>query len=226
MKIKELQLLTNQLKETKKFYTNILGLKVIDESSNEITLQAGCSELTFIETKSTHIYHFCFLIPSNKIYEALEWFEKRGNILLIESQRKIQHFESWNAHSFYFFDPSGNIVEFIARQELKNESNVAFDSNSILCINEIGMPTKDILATNELLERELHSKFWKGNLDSFGTHGSQTGLLLLPNYLLKAKWFPTTIKIKPEPFKVQLDINKISYSMEYKNEFISISVLE
>ncbi|MBW2936759.1 VOC family protein [Aureisphaera sp. CAU 1614] len=225
MKIKKLQLLTNNLKDTKEFYTVSLGLQTIEESSDKFTLQIGRSELTFLKAQNNHIYHFCFLIPSNKIIEALEWFEKRGRVLSIENQRKIQNFESWNAQSFYFKDPSGNIVEFIVRHDIENKSDVAFGSDSILCVNEIGMPTRDILTTNRFLESKLTSKFWKGNFKSFGTHGSQIGLLLLPNYLLKAKWFPTELVIKPEPFKAQLEINEILYSLEYKNETISISIL-
>ena len=43
---------------------------------------------------------------------------------------------------------------------------------------------------------------------------------LLPNYDLKDIWFPTSIKIKPEPFEAIIENGKEEYHIKYRNEKI------
>ena len=70
------------------------------------------------------------------------------------------------------------------------------------------------------------TEFWKGDIKRFGTNGSQEGLFLLPNYEIKDIWFPTKIKIKPEPFEIQFENNGERYHMEYKNGKIITAAIE
>lgn len=223
MKITHLRLFTNKLTLEKTFYTKTLGFELLAETTNQFTIKVGWSTLTFERTKEPHIYHFCFLIPSNKLKEGLAWLNKRVAVLEDEHGEKIHWFESWNAKAFYFFDQSGNIVEFIVRYDLKNETDASFDVNQILCVNEIGMPTKTISENNRILETELNTKFWKGNETVFGTNGSQEGLFLLPNYELKDKWYPTNIKPQPTPFQATIKNEGKEYFVEFKEEQIKIT---
>lgn len=223
MRIQKLKLYTNKLEEEKDFYAKTLGFGVIEHNSNNFSLKIGWSELTFEKSKKSHTYHYCFLIPSNKLFQALAWMEKRVAIIDIENGRKTQRFESWNADAFYFYDASGNIVEFIVRHDLKNDIQSEFNIADVLCVNEIGMPTNDIVELNNQLVHNLGTEFWKGDQQSFGTHGSQEGLFLLPNYTQKDTWFPTLVKLKPEPFSATILNNGKKYVMEYKNEAIKIS---
>ncbi len=218
MKFKYLKLYTNKLELEKKFYSEILGFKIIDGNSDFFSLKIGWSELSFEKSEIEHKYHYCFLLPSNKINEALEWMGKRTEIIDIENGRKIENFKSWNADSFYFYDASGNIAEFIVRYDLKNNIESEFDISEVLGVNEIGIGTKDVQKINNQLQAELGIKFWKGDLKRFGTNGSQEGIFLLPNYNLKEIWFPTSIKIKPEPFEATIENKGKEYHVEYRNE--------
>ena len=38
----------------------------------------------------------------------------------------IVDYSHWNAHSIFFLDPGGNVVEYIARHDLKNGAPGAF----------------------------------------------------------------------------------------------------
>ena len=218
MRIQKLKLYTNKLEEEKEFYATTLGFRVIESNPNRFTLKVGWSELTFEKSENAHTYHYCFLIPANKLFRALEWMEKRVDIIPLENGRKTQRFESWNADAFYFYDGSGNVAEFIVRHDLKNESYSEFKIADVLCVNEIGMPTKDITKLNTELTHNFGTEFWKGNLHSFGTNGSQEALFLLPNYTQKNVWFPTSVYIKPEPFSATILSNGKKYVMEYINE--------
>lgn len=222
MKIRQLRLYTDKLDEEKHFYSNVLGFSILEQTSNYFTVRIGYSELTFTRSKQRHTYHYCFLIPSNKLSEAIQWAEKRVLILPIEKGRIIQRFDSWNAESFYFYDASGNIVEFIVRYTMKNYSNEIFGIQSVIGLNEIGLPTLDIYKLNNELETRLGTKFWKGNFESFGTNGSENGLFLMPNYRLKNTWFPTNLKIKPERLEVTIENNENSYYLTRTDEEVSI----
>ena len=55
MKIRELQLYTNELDKTKAFYTSILAFELIDETENQFSLQIGWTKLTFVKSEEEHI---------------------------------------------------------------------------------------------------------------------------------------------------------------------------
>lgn len=220
MKFKKLKLYTNQLESELKFYSEILGFEILEQNQNFFSVKVGWSELSFEKSENEYKYHYCFLIPSNKLNEALEWMEKRTEIVNIENSRKTQNFESWNADSFYFYDASGNIAEFIVRYDLKNNDNSDFNISKVLGVNEMGMPTANVKKTNDQLHNELETEYWKGDIERFGTNGTQEGIFLLPNYNLKDIWFPTSIKIKPEPFEAVIQNGDREYHIEYRNEKI------
>ena len=198
-----------------------MGFDVINQIKDSFTVNIGWSELTFIKSASQHIYHYCFLIPSNKLREAQNWVKERVELIEIQKGKYIQNFEDWNAGSFYFYDASGNIVEFITRYDLKNESPKEFDKSSILAISEIGLPTNNIEKANSTLNNILGTQLWKGNLERFAAHGDQNGLILLPNYTIKDIWFPTNKKLQPEPFNTFVETTDVSVWIQYKNEILS-----
>jgi catechol-2,3-dioxygenase len=222
MKFKKVILHTNKLKKQRNFYKDVLGFEIVEDESESFSLRIGWSRLTFKSSDNPHIYHFCFLIPSNKLNEALRFIKERTSIIEFDNV-KTHRFESWNANAFYFFDPSGNIVEFIVRHDLQNESEEPFDISHVLCVNEIGLPTSSIEQTNKQLENELGTKSWKGDFDRFGTNGDQHGLILLPNYNVKDTWFPTNQKLKPETFKAQIENSGKCFDLSFENETVQIT---
>lgn len=223
MKFKKLKLFTNKFEEELVFYSQTLGFNIIKQNRNSFTVKIGWSELSFDKSENEHSYHYCFLIPSNKLHQAFEWMERRVEIIDIEKGRKTQNFETWNADSFYFYDASGNLAEFIVRYDLANEDHVDFDISRVLGVNEMGMPTNNVKKINQQLEIELETNFWKGDLKRFGTNGNQEGILLLPNYELKESWFPTSLRIKSEPFKAIIDNNGKVYLIEFRNKKLFIT---
>ncbi|PIY12714.1 MAG: glyoxalase [Flexibacter sp. CG_4_10_14_3_um_filter_32_15] len=223
MKIREITLFTNQLTEQLYFYKKTLALEILRNSIRNFTFQVGFTKVTFEASEQKHIYHYCFLIPSNQLEAAIKWLSNRLDIIKIEGERIIEHSENWNADSVYFYDGAGNIVEFIVRYDLKNKpknesKEKKFDASQILCVNEIGMPTKNIAELNENLETELHSKFWKGDLRCFGTNGTQEGLFLLVNNEIKKEWFPTDLKTESSPFYGIFEVENYLYAMQFKKE--------
>ena len=225
MKFKEVKLFTNRLNEELDFYTRAIGFELVRQTTNSFTVKVGWSQLTFQESDKEHKYHYCFLIPANKLWEALHWFAERTGIIIIEESQLTVHFDNWNADSFYFYDASGNVAECIVRYDLNNEMNLDFDISQVLCVNELGLPTRDIDKTNTQLKLEIGTDYWKGDTVRFGTNGNQEGLFLLPNYEIKEIWFPTNIKIKPEPFECIVENNGNLYSVACRDETLRTAVV-
>ncbi|WP_196936825.1 VOC family protein [Sphingobacterium hungaricum] len=226
MRIEELKVLTNKLEAQKEFYKTTLGFELIEESDTQFSIQVGWTYLTFIQSVEPHTYHYCFLIPSNKLEEGLKWFDQRLETVTLEDGGKTVHFDSWNADSFYFYDGAGNIAECIVRHELKNESGTEFNLSDLLCVNEIGIGTSSIPAFDQQLKKEMDVNLWKGDLTRFAAHGSQEGLFLLADYHMKETWFPTQIKIKASPFEAVIKNNNRQYAVEYKNDVLTSREME
>ncbi|MGV0965014.1 VOC family protein [Empedobacter falsenii] len=225
MKIRELQLFTNELEKTKSFYTTILAFELIEENENQFSLQVGWTRLTFVKSDEEHIYHFSFLVCKNQFEKAFDWIQNKTKILNTDADQHIANFENWNAQSFYFYDGSRNLAEMITHYNLAYENDAEFDQHSILGISEIGLPTTDIEATNLVLEEKTTSKFWKGDFEIFGTNGSDEGKILLPNYFIKTTWFPTTDTITPTPFTAILENENQKILCKFKGNDLEINLI-
>jgi catechol-2,3-dioxygenase len=206
MFINEVILNTGKSNELKNFYGKIMELPVSITGENTISIQTINSTLTFTEANDNNykdaFYHFAFNIPSNKFKEAKEWISERTDLIESEGENEFD-FESWNARAMYFYDPAGNILEFIARKNLNNSSNEKFSSKSILSISEIGMPVYDVEKYYTEINTKLNIPLFSGDKKSFAAIGDDNGLMIVvpekriwyPN-LNEAGIFPVTLIIE------------------------------
>lgn len=197
MKILELELLSDDILKTEVFYNEVLGLKTISKEDSGISFNAGSTKLTFrpsVDVKP--VYHFAFDVPNNKLFEAFDWIEKKTEIMDVIPPNKIADFYNWNAKSFYFYDNNGNILEFIARNDLDNATQKAFDGASILSVSEIGLVSKNVVVQcNELFDRYGLTAYSKQpKLNKFIVLGTVTGLFILVEE--NRDWYPTDKKSK------------------------------
>ncbi|MCG8403715.1 MAG: hypothetical protein MI923_00825 [Phycisphaerales bacterium] len=187
----ELRLHTSLLDELRTYYLNTMSLPIVRETTDSFTVQAGATSLTFTRTASESdppFYHFAFNIPENKLHSAKGWLSKR-TMLLKPSGHEIVHFPAWNAHAVYFCDPAGNIVEFIARHELKNAAPGRFTSNDVLCASEIGIVVDDVASTVETLKSQLGLNEYRSGTPDFAALGDEHGLLIVVKR--ERVWFTT-----------------------------------
>ena len=157
--------------------------------------------------------------------DAFVWMKNRVEILNTTEENQIAFFENWNAKSFYFYDGAGNLAEIITHQNIDYQNTKTFNQNSILGISEIGLPTLDIKSTNQKIEEQTTSKFWKGDFEVFGTNGTDEGKILLPNYLIKTTWFPTNTAIQQHPFELVIESENQKYQIIYINKTLKINSL-
>ena len=219
MKIIELTLLTNDLSETKRFYGQTMGFKIVHETETDISFGVGTSKLIFQQVLETlkPKYHFAFNIPSNQLEEAIHWTLERTGLIETEGS-PIADFDHWNAKAIYFYDYQLNVLEFIVRYDLNNPSNEVFSVDSILNINEIGIVTDHPLQlAHEIIEKTGTNYFSKGpRRADFVAIGEETGLLVIsdPN----RNWYPTQDSADKWKVSTKLKIADNEFELEWNAE--------
>lgn len=207
MRILELRLAARNLKRQRAFYTDALGLTLLDESPAHITVQAGTTQLRFdLTARESGAYHIAFNIPENQLREAKRWLLARTDLL---TQDGLDQFasESWNAEQVYFRDADGNILEFIARHELPNTNATPFSSAYILNLSEVSYVVLDVVATAKALQSDLNSgklclpPYRKAG-PTFAPLGDAHGLLIVA--ARGRPWFPTDEAAVVLPLQVTL----------------------
>ena len=211
MRILELTLFTKNINRIKEFYSSVLGLPIREEHTDHCIFGIGHSKLTFIQKHGATPYHFAFDIPSNQELEAHRWLSDRVE-LIKDGDNEIIDFKSWNAKAIYFYDPDDNIVEFIARKNLDNQSDRIFCSTSLVSISEIGLAVKNILPTLKYLKEELGLKPYIGESPRFTAMGDEIGLIICIDSSLK-KWYPPMDEAYPSHFELVAEIDGISQNI-------------
>jgi catechol-2,3-dioxygenase len=223
MNITKLELLTVDVGAQKHFYENILELPVKLTSSN-LEVKAGRTELIFAQAP-THFdgaYHFAFNIPENQFQVAKKWISERIPLLHDETGKNEFNSESWNSHSVYFKDAAGNVLEFIARHNLKNAADEDFDGSQILNISEIGLPSENVIGlANEICTSLNLTVFNQQPNETFTPVGDDNGLFILP--VKNRIWIPNSgVPAKLLPVKVignanskDWEVRGVPYSIIY-----------
>jgi catechol-2,3-dioxygenase len=189
-RIRRLEMLTAApLTKMKEFYHQSLGLGVSEAKSDRLTIEAGATGITFIQAPADGgkpFYHFAFNIPENKLLAAHRWQKQRTPLLPIPATLRdakypddVVNYSHWYAHSIFFFDPAGNVVEYIARHDLKNAAAGEFASKDILYASEIAFVVDDVAAASAKLRDAVGVEQYKGASDQFAAAGDERGLLLV-----------------------------------------------
>jgi catechol-2,3-dioxygenase len=175
----------------KAFYGKTLDLRLLDVKDTSFAVEAGESRITFISSTETAggrapFYHFAFNIPENKILKALEWQAARTPLLPIPERNRaagyppeVVDYSHWNAHSIFFLDPAGNVVEYIARHDLKNGDTGSFGWPDILYVSELALVVDEVPAMAETVKKAAVLTQYQGGDSDFTALGDEYGLLLL-----------------------------------------------
>ena len=222
MQIKELKIYAQNFKKQTWFYSEIIGLNLIEESDNQVVFLVGKSKLKITRSDKSQPYHFAINIPCNQEGDAYRWLKERVEILK-DGENEIQDFNAWNAKAIYFYDMDNNIVELIARRNLENESHEVFDADSMLEISEIGMPVCDIETTFNTLRKMSSIEIFDGGFDKFCAIGDENGLFICIDKRNK-DWFPTGDQANSSEFVIKFNEDEKEYKLEFVNGGINALV--
>jgi catechol-2,3-dioxygenase len=200
MRIHTLKLSTQDLSTQRHFYANVLRLPVT-LTHDTLTVQAGATQLIFVQTQTPVVYHFAFNIPENQLRNAKAWLNQRAPLAKNAAGVDEYDFTDWNAHAVYFYDPAGNILELIARHTLPNATTVPFNQQQILNVSEIGFATDDVPVTVRIMQTQFGLSSYGAGSDTFAAVGDEHGLFIVvkrgrewhPQSGKYADVFPTTV---------------------------------
>ncbi|WP_341277794.1 VOC family protein [Paenibacillus sp. FSL H8-0537] len=187
MKFEHITLWTRRLDALYSFYNEQLGFQVLDRNEQSFTTVIGSTKLTFRATtdQTKPFYHFAINIPENKLAEAKRWL--KGKVTLIEEEGRDEvFFASWDAGAVYFADPAGNIVEFIARHQLKNGTEHPFSFSDCLEVSELGIVAAEVIP----VVRELNAlgiPNWREDSEGLTPVGDEHGLFIVVKQF--RKWY-------------------------------------
>lgn len=219
MKIRQVILQTSGMEKLAAFYAEQMELPVTT-TNDTLFIQIGSTGLVFKQAVAADpFYHFAINIPANKIEEARVWLIK-NNIALLRIQdykSDIADFVNWHAKSVYFIDPTGNIVELIARADLNNSTPQLFSSRQLLSVSEIGIVAKEteMNATANTIRQQYDLDWFDKQppLPQFKVIGDDEGLfILVPE---KRNWYPTTTPSDIFPMEIRFSNNGVDRSVKF-----------
>ncbi len=194
MNIIELELLSDDLSATEKFYKKVLGLNASFVEKEALFFQVGYTKLIFRKSDNQKpVYHFAIDLPNNRFFDAHHFVKSNIPLITVEGD-EIANFTNWDAKSFYFYDNNGSIVECITRYPLRPYDEDAFSSRSYISVSEVGLVTNNVKDLADTLAKEEGVPIFKRQprTDTFTVSGDDEGLFIIA---LKGRdWYPTTVK--------------------------------
>ncbi|PPA71144.1 glyoxalase [Jeotgalibacillus proteolyticus] len=139
----------------KAFYLEELGFSLNEQSETTFSVSAGSSELIFSKASGERkpFYHFAFNINAGHFKEAKKWIASKVELNKENGEDEV-YFRAFDADSFYFEDPAGNIIEIIGRYSNSTKHIGAFSINQLLNVSEINVTTPDVSKAAEALREE------------------------------------------------------------------------
>ncbi|MEO9966130.1 MAG: hypothetical protein ABJF11_10100 [Reichenbachiella sp.] len=216
MKIEILTLASANLALQQSFYESLIGFQVRHSNSEELMIEAGETKLVFRATKYKPLYHFAFLIPTGSLESAIDLIESKGIKLLPLKGEKIIHFDSGRA--IYFYDPEGNIAEFIERPKIDYPKKKSFAVSDVIRINEIGHPVINPLEESAKLLAEdgpgiipINPSAFRSNFCWIGDH---EGAIIVVE--TGRHWLPTQLPAEFNDFDLTYNESGHSKTLSFK----------
>lgn len=198
---KKVILYTNQLEDMKGFYEYQLGFRIVEEDEASFTLSIGESQLVFQESERAAVYHYALNIPGNQFTLAKWWASERVTLNRQEGMDEV-FYANFDADAFYFQDPAGNVVEFIARRSVDRMGNFTVDS--LLDISEVSITTPYVEEVGERIEEmDIPVRGNKGiDAKSLNFLGSGHAYIIL--VAPKRTWYFSKQKSETHPLAIEL----------------------
>lgn len=171
---------TLDLSQARAFYSQTLGLHLRQATADSFTVQAGTTALTFRASRAqSPLYHFAFTVPFNKWSQAKAWLKARTTLLEGDGRDEFAS-DRVRTRSYYFPDPAGNILEFIARKDLPTKAGEDFGPTDVAQISEMGLVVDDVPSTVLQLKTRLGIEVYRdSSFEDFAQIGDINGVLVL-----------------------------------------------
>lgn len=214
MNIHRLRLTCTDIASMVAFYEGLLGFALVSRTAEQVVFQCGASVLEFVVGDPAY-YHYAFNIAPDLLEQAADWLVARGISLQPFEGNRVVPFPNWDAQAVYFYDPAGNILEFIARNRIPASGKIAFGIADVIGISEIGFAS---FAHDETVAalRDLGIPPFGSSTAIFSALGDDHGLFILVDAARKA-WIPNMEPALPFPFEATLGIADKVVNLRWDN---------
>lgn len=193
IKILHIKLSVYHIEEMKKFYSETLEMEVIKEEEHCFTIQAGKTQITFVQTNDLPFYHFAFRTGIEFYEYMFNKLSEKGLLLPNEEGEKSMY---WGGKQLYFKDPDRNILEILERENPYSENVTGwFD------VCEMGLPSENVQRLSEYLQVIPNEN--ETTSDTFRFYGDKRG-----NFVIVKKgrnWYPTEQSADIHPVTVEVE---------------------
>ncbi|NIR73200.1 hypothetical protein GWO43_07885 [candidate division KSB1 bacterium] len=193
----QLRLNSGYLEKMRAFYAKTMGFKA-DLGQGTLRVKTGGTIIEFnqaeqsLQSSDVPYYHIAWAIPENKFRLAKAWLKERTQLLSHPDGRNEFHFRRANRHAVYFADPAGNILELIARHNLKDGAEGPFTLADILYVNHFGFVVDDVATAIGQIRKALHLGLRHEPYDNFATVGDEHRHIVFVSR--KRLWLPEMSK--------------------------------
>jgi len=216
--INQAKIYASNFEETRNFYKKLLP-KVTNEVNDQLfELNFPANTLSVEETKTTDkpFYHFAFLIPYHTFDSAKAYVSKHVALNIENGKDEVSFAE--NIRSLYFYDPAGNVVEFIGKKEEDKEPDKQeFSEDAIHCLTEMSLVTAN-------MEQTLMKLKQVGLSDAIGSVDSNDLVFLFSDnssLLISPDGRDWVFSDKPaEVFPQEIDIKGITITIDDEKNMI------
>jgi hypothetical protein len=185
------------LEQLADFYGGTMGQRVEERSADRLVVAAGATQIELVPAPSEHrgsgppsstsaFYHVAFNVPENKLRQARDWQLERTPLLPPSNNQvdpsypdDVTWFRNWNAHSVFFWDPAGNLLEHIARHDLATAAPGSFGGADILCASEIALITDEVPRVAREVAAAMGLATYREPSEVFQALGDERGLVLV-----------------------------------------------
>lgn len=205
MRIVSVTFETADLVRAEEFYGGVLGLPT-NRADGMLAVRAGASLVVLREgALGPGRQHLAFTIPRLMFDSAKRWTAEQRVPLLRDAEGR-DDFETaphWDAHSLYFEDADGNILEFIVRRDIPDDRTGPFSPGHIQCVSEVGIAADDVPALAGRLASAFGIRPYGDGVSAFQPVGDVEGLLILVSP--GRTWFPTATPSANGSLTVHID---------------------
>ncbi|GAE05048.1 VOC family protein [Paenibacillus sp. JCM 10914] len=213
----ELTLKTLSIQGVRQFYHGVLHFPIERENEDWIVFKPTPKIRLIFEQKYEPIapVHLAFEVPYAEFGDIVQRLDKALPLLAWPDGTTAEYYEG--GANVYFKDGDGNLLEFIAHEQVADTGFEPHGSYRVLYLREVGMPVEDPVAARNWMEKTLGLTIARDSeLFAFVIGGTAHAVVVST----KRKWIPIDMYALPVSLAVTYGVSDADYVNQVRERLI------